>query len=148
MYSSSNALFPPFTIIDLSCPSALKAHHYLTRAFRLHEMFMLVQLSVSCLLVVLCSQRIMTCLPRFGRESSCNAESSDSTLVWQPQDKTGLVLRRAFCYLVMHKRTSHLLLSLIARGMQLSCDLMPLQIKHPPPESILVCSGAEQSQMV
>lgn len=131
------------TMIDPSRPSALKAHHYPRRAFRLHEMFMLVQLSVSCLLAVSCSQRIMTRLPRFGRESSCNGEASDSTLVSQPQDKTGLVLRQAFCYLEMHKRTSHLIPSPIARGMQLSCDLKPLQIKHPPPESILVCSGAK-----
>lgn len=43
------------TMIDPSRPSALKAHHYPRRAFRLHEMFMLVQLSVSCLLAVSCS---------------------------------------------------------------------------------------------
>lgn len=42
-------------MIDQTQPAALKAHHYLRRAFSLHEMFMLVELSVSYLLAVLCS---------------------------------------------------------------------------------------------
>lgn len=82
------------TMIDPSRPSALKAHHYPRRAFRLHEMFMLVQLSVSCS----CSWRIMTRLPRFGRESSRNGEPSDSGFAAIGQDWScvapGLLLLR------------------------------------------------------
>lgn len=100
------------TAIDLSRPSALKAHHYPRRAFRLHEMFMRVQLSVSYMLAVSCSYS--TWLVVFP---DLEEKAADNTLVSLPLDKTGLVLRRAFCYLEMHWRTSHLLLSLIARGM-------------------------------